>query len=174
MRSSRRRFGQNARTFLPVWIGLYEADRANLSKSRLLATASHDLRQPLQALSMLHGTLCRMDMHPDSREVLAQQGRAIESMKRLLSALLDISQLESGAVKPQPTDFPLCQLLELLNTEFSTAARSKLSSRMISFTNPDAEISLPNSGSGGPEMEISFPTSLSTRRDFSSVLPSGC
>jgi CheY-like chemotaxis protein len=66
-----------------------------------------------------------MDIHPNSREVLAQQGHAIDSMKRLLSALLDISKLESGAVTPQPTDFPLRQLFDLLNTEFSTAARSK-------------------------------------------------
>ena len=48
----------------------------------------------------------------------------------------------------------------------------ELSSRMTSFTNPGAAISLPNSGSGGPEMEMSFPPRLSTRRDFSSVLPS--
>jgi PAS domain S-box-containing protein len=102
-----------------------EADRANLSKSRFLATASHDLRQPLQALAMLHGTLCRVDMHPNGREVLAQQGRAIDSMKRLLSALLDISKLESGAISPQPGDFPIHQLFELLSTEFSPAARSK-------------------------------------------------
>jgi PAS domain S-box-containing protein len=102
-----------------------EADRANLSKSRFLATASHDLRQPLQALSMLHGTFSRLDLPPHGREVLAQQGRAIDSMKRLLSALLDISKLESGAVKPQPCEFSLQQLFELLSTEFSTAARSK-------------------------------------------------
>lgn len=102
-----------------------EADRANLSKSRFLATASHDLRQPLQALSMLHGTLCRLNLPAHGGEVLNQQGRAIDSMKRLLSALLDISKLESGAVQPQPTEFPVQQLFELLSTEFSTAARSK-------------------------------------------------
>lgn len=102
-----------------------EADRANLSKSRFLATASHDLRQPLQALSMLHGTLCRMDLPSNGREVLAQQGLAIDSMKRLLGALLDISKLESGAVTPQLSDFSLQQLFELLSAEFSTAARSK-------------------------------------------------
>jgi PAS domain S-box-containing protein len=102
-----------------------EADRANLSKSRFLATASHDLRQPLQALSMLHGTLCRMDMPPRGHEVLTQQGLAINSMKRLLSALLDISKLESGAVKPQLSEFPLHPLFELLSSEFSADARSK-------------------------------------------------
>ncbi len=102
-----------------------EADRANLSKSRFLATASHDLRQPVQALSLLHGTLSRLDLPVRGREVLIQQGQAIDSMKRLLSALLDISKLESGAVQPQPSRLPLQQLFELLNTEFGTAARSK-------------------------------------------------
>nr|WP_298726697.1 ATP-binding protein [uncultured Steroidobacter sp.] len=102
-----------------------EADRANLSKTRFLATASHDLRQPLQALSMLHGTLCRIDMHPSGREVLAQQGCCIDAMKRLLGALLDISKLESGAVKPQTSEFSLHSLFELLSTEFSPAARDK-------------------------------------------------
>lgn len=111
-----------------------EADRANLSKSRFLATASHDLRQPLQALSMLHGTLSRMDLPANGREVLVQQGRAIDAMKRLLSALLDISKLESGAVKPQPSDFSLQQLFELLSTEFSTAARSKGLSLIVDRT----------------------------------------
>jgi PAS domain S-box-containing protein len=111
-----------------------EADRANLSKSRFLATASHDLRQPLQALSMLHGTLCRMDLPAIGREVLAQQGMAIDSMKRLLSALLDISKLESGAVQPQPADFPLKQLFDLLSTEFSSAARAKGLTLMVTST----------------------------------------
>jgi two-component system, sensor histidine kinase len=111
-----------------------EADRANLSKSRFLATASHDLRQPLQALSMLHGILCRMDIPATGREVLAQQGTAIDSMKRLLSALLDISKLESGAVQPQPADFPLKQLFDLLSTEFSSAARAKGLTLMVEST----------------------------------------
>jgi two-component system, sensor histidine kinase len=102
-----------------------EADRANLSKSRFLATASHDLRQPLQALSMLHGTLRRMDAVPAFQEALSQQGLAIDAMKRLLNALLDISKLESGAVKPQPCVFPLKKLFEQLRTEFVAAADVK-------------------------------------------------
>ena len=102
-----------------------EADRANQSKSRFLATASHDLRQPLQALSMLHGTLRRMDATPASHEALSQQGLAIDAMKRLLNALLDISKLESGAVKPQPCVFPLKKLFDQLRTEFNAAAEVK-------------------------------------------------
>jgi CheY-like chemotaxis protein/anti-sigma regulatory factor (Ser/Thr protein kinase) len=84
---------------------------------------------------MLHGTLCRMELPPHGREVLTQQGRAIDSMKRLLSALLDISKLESGAVQPQPCEFSLQQLFELLSTEFSTAARSKGLALIVEATN---------------------------------------
>src|ERR1700694_5277660 len=81
------------------------ADRANQAKSRFLATASHDLRQPLQTLSLLNGTLRRTFADPDAVQMLAQQEQAIEGMARLLNTLLDISKLESGAVKPHLTDF---------------------------------------------------------------------
>src|SRR5882762_3426051 len=76
------------------------ADRANQAKSRFLATASHDLRQPLQTLSLLNGTLRRTFADPDALQMLAQQEQAIDGMARLLNNLLDISKLESGAVKP--------------------------------------------------------------------------
>src|SRR6185437_10937113 len=81
------------------------ADRANQGKSRFLATASHDLRQPLQTLALLNGTLRRMVSDPDATDALSQQEQAIGAMSRLLNALLDISKLESGAIKPEPTDF---------------------------------------------------------------------
>ena len=81
------------------------ADRANQGKSRFLATASHDLRQPLQTLALLNGTLRRVVTDPDAAEALAQQEQAIGAMSRLLNALLDISKLESGAIKPEPADF---------------------------------------------------------------------
>jgi PAS domain S-box-containing protein len=101
------------------------ADRANLGKSRFLATASHDLRQPLQTLALLNGTLRRMVRDPDSAEALARQEQAIAAMSRLLNALLDISKLESGAIKPEPTDFTVSQLFEELRTEFAGLAANK-------------------------------------------------
>jgi two-component system, sensor histidine kinase len=101
------------------------ADRANQAKSRFLATASHDLRQPLQALSLLNGTLRRMTNDPDLGEVVARQDQAIAAMSRLLNALLDISKLESGAIKPEPTDFAVAALLEELRGEFADLAASK-------------------------------------------------
>jgi len=88
------------------------ADRANQAKSRFLATASHDLRQPLQTLSLLNGTLRRTFADPDAAQMLAQQEQAIDGMARLLNALLDISKLESGAVKPDPSYFALAALFE--------------------------------------------------------------
>jgi len=101
------------------------ADRANLGKSRFLATASHDLRQPLQALSLLTGGLRRVVKDPDAAEALEQQEQAIGAMSRLLNALLDISKLESGAIKPEPTDFLVAQLFEELRRDFATVAQSK-------------------------------------------------
>jgi PAS domain S-box-containing protein len=101
------------------------ADRANQTKSRFLATASHDLRQPLQALSLLNGALRRMPTDPDLADVLAQQEHAINAMSRLVNALLDISKLESGAVKPELADFPVGGLFEELRREFAEVAASK-------------------------------------------------
>jgi PAS domain S-box-containing protein len=101
------------------------ADRANQAKSRFLATASHDLRQPLQTLSLLNGTLRRTFADPDALQMLAQQEQAIDGMARLLNTLLDISKLESGAVKPVSSDFAVGALFEELRLEFQGVAASK-------------------------------------------------
>ena len=101
------------------------ADRANQSKSRFLATASHDLRQPLQALALLNGTLRRTASEPLVVEALSQQEQAIASMSRLLNALLDISKLESGAVKPEISGFPVARVFEEIHREFAAIAAGK-------------------------------------------------
>jgi two-component system, sensor histidine kinase len=101
------------------------AIRANQAKGRFLATASHDLRQPLQSLALLNGTLRRLVDDPDAREALGHQDQAIEAMSRLLNALLDISKLESGVIKPQPSDFPVADLFEELQREFSSVTTAK-------------------------------------------------
>ena len=101
------------------------AERANLAKSRFLATASHDLRQPLQTLSLLNGTLRRVVRDPVAGEAVAQQGQAIDAMSRLTNALLDISKLESGAIRPDPADFAVAALFEEMRKEFASVAASK-------------------------------------------------
>ena len=101
------------------------ADRANQGKSRFLATASHDLRQPMQTLALLNGTLQRIVTDPDAIEAVSQQDQAIGAMSRLLNALLDISKLESGAIKPEPSDFTVASIFEELRTEFAALAANK-------------------------------------------------
>lgn len=102
-----------------------EADQANQVKSRFLTTASHDLRQPLQSLALLNGSLRRLVRDDMAREALDQQSMAIEAMSRLLNSLLDISKLESGAVKAQIVDFSVAALFSALRAEFQGVAHSK-------------------------------------------------
>lgn len=102
-----------------------DADRANLAKSRFLATASHDLRQPLQTLGLLSGALRRMVSDDETREVVDQQQLAVDAMSRLINALLDISKLESGAIKLELTTFEIGPLFEELRREFAGVANSK-------------------------------------------------
>ena len=102
-----------------------EADHANLAKSRFLATASHDLRQPLQTLGLLTGALRRMVKDPDSLDVVTQQETAIDAMSRLLNALLDVSKLESGAVRAEPANFDVAALFDGMRREYGSVAAAK-------------------------------------------------
>jgi len=101
-----------------------EADRANRAKSRFLATASHDLRQPMQTIRLLNAAMSKVVPQPDIRELLEQQAEAIESMARLLNALLDISRLESGSIEPLMADVPLADVFAGLRSEFESIART--------------------------------------------------
>jgi two-component system, sensor histidine kinase len=102
-----------------------EADRANRAKSRFLATASHDLRQPMQTIRLLNATMLKIVPQADMRELLQHQGQAIESMTRLLNALLDISRLESGAIEPALSDVPLAEVFSDLRSEFESIALAR-------------------------------------------------
>jgi PAS domain S-box-containing protein len=104
---------------------ILDAERANEAKSRFLAAASHDLRQPVQTLGLLNGALRRANPNGQTRELLDEAERAVGAMSRLLNALLDISKLESGAVKPQAGDFQVSSLLEELRADFASLAAGK-------------------------------------------------
>lgn len=101
------------------------ADAANQAKSRFLATASHDLRQPLQTLALLSGAMRRSTLEPALTEALQQQEQAIDAMARLLNALLDISKLESGAIKPEVSDFTVAAIFAEMRLEFAHLAAQK-------------------------------------------------
>lgn len=102
-----------------------EADRANRAKSRFLATASHDLRQPLQTIRLLNAAMLRVVQRPEFKDMLEQQAGAIDSMIRLLNSLLDISRLESGAITPEIVPVSLDDILEELCGEFEPIARAR-------------------------------------------------
>ena len=101
------------------------AERANQAKSRFLATASHDLRQPLQTLTLLNGALRRTVHDSAAQEILQHESQAIDAMGRLLNALLDISRIESGAIKPDVSGFTVAVLFDELRNEFAALAESK-------------------------------------------------
>src|ERR1700676_5435460 len=103
-----------------------EADRANRAKSRFLATASHDLRQPLQAIRLINTSMQKMTAQaPELSDLVRHQELAIDSATRMLNALLDISRLESGAVDPQLSPVSLAAAFEDLAREFEPAAAAK-------------------------------------------------
>lgn len=101
------------------------AEHANRTKSLFLTTASHDLRQPTQALNMLISTLERLADTTPLQEIARMQRDALEAMTGLLNGLLDISKLEAGAVKPQPTDFQLKLTFEHMRNAFALQAQKK-------------------------------------------------
>lgn len=101
------------------------AERANTAKSRFLAAASHDLRQPLQTLSLVHGLMASRVTGEDGETLMARFDDALVSMSRMLNTLLDINQIEAGTVRVERTVFPVAELLERLASEVAIQARAK-------------------------------------------------
>ncbi|MDO8606052.1 MAG: ATP-binding protein [Phaeospirillum sp.] len=88
-----------------------EARQANESKTRFLAAASHDLRQPLQAAGMFTEVLAAQISDPGQGRVVDKLRQSIEATNSLLTTLLDVSSLEAGKIKPNITTFRLMPLL---------------------------------------------------------------
>jgi signal transduction histidine kinase len=105
---------------------------ANQSKSRFLAVASHDLRQPLHALNLFVAQL-RTETDPNERKRLAARiDAAVANMNELFNALLDISKLDAGALSASVSEFPLNSVLKRIESVFTAAAREKgLRLRMV-------------------------------------------
>ena len=101
------------------------AEQAHSAKSRFLAHASHDLKQPLQAISMFTSMLERQVQTPRGDALVRDLRAAQRSMHDLLNAILDISKLESGVVEPQPSEVPLAVLFDQMESEFEGLAADK-------------------------------------------------
>ena len=101
------------------------AIEANDVKSRFLAAASHDLRQPLQTIWSVQAALSRMVKNAEVVPQLALLEEAVRDMDQMLSSLIDINRLEKGAIQPVIRDFPLEEILPRLRSEYAYAAASK-------------------------------------------------
>jgi len=101
-----------------------QAVLANIAKSRFLAAASHDLRQPLQTLKLLQASLARMVEGSKGQNLVTRLGETLSSMAGMLNTLLDINQIEAGIVRAEVVDFPLNDLLSRLRNEFTYHAQA--------------------------------------------------
>jgi two-component system, chemotaxis family, CheB/CheR fusion protein len=101
------------------------AEQANLGKSRFLAAASHDLRQPLQTLSLVRGILAKRIKDETGTRLIAKLEETLGAMSGMLNTLLDINQLEAGIVRPEVIEFPIGTVLDRLKTEFAYHVTTK-------------------------------------------------
>ena len=102
-----------------------QAELANVAKSRFLAAASHDLRQPLQTLVLLQGLLAKIVEGERAQKLVARLDETLGAMSGMLNTLLDINQIEAGTVHAEIVDFPINDLLERLRDEFTYHAQAK-------------------------------------------------
>ena len=109
-----------------------EAERANMGKSRFLAAASHDLRHPLQTITLLQGMLEKRVHDEATLKLVHRLDDTVSTMSGMLDKLLDINQLEAGIVSPSITDFPIKRLLGEMRAEFAYhTASSDLDWRVV-------------------------------------------
>lgn len=101
------------------------SETANAAKTRFLAAASHDIRQPLQALTSI-GELLRLSRRtPEDLELLGFHAEALTTMRELLDSLLEVSRLDAGAITPNVQSFSIAPLLRKLEARHGLLAKKK-------------------------------------------------
>ncbi|MEQ1899871.1 MAG: PAS-domain containing protein [Devosia sp.] len=102
-----------------------KADAANRDKTRFLAAASHDLLQPLNAARLYTATLTERAGMGETGELAQAIGASLNAVEEIMSALLDISRIDSGALKPLPSIVAVEDLMRKIEVEFAPLAREK-------------------------------------------------
>jgi signal transduction histidine kinase/ActR/RegA family two-component response regulator len=113
-----------------------KAEQASLAKSQFFAAASHDLRQPMQALGLFAASLRETKRDPADARRIDQILSSVDTLESLFDELLDISKLDAGYVKPAPSHFPARVLFERLETAYAPLARR--SNLVLSLDHADA------------------------------------
>lgn len=103
----------------------HEAEQANAAKSKFLAAASHDLRQPIHAQGLFLEVLSRTDLSSHQSELLASASAASDASAEMLNTLLDFSRIEAGVVQPQVLPFQMQPLLNKIEREFERQADAR-------------------------------------------------
>ncbi|WP_156970579.1 ATP-binding response regulator [Andreprevotia chitinilytica] len=97
-------------------------EQANMAKTRFLASASHDLRQPLHALSLLVGLLGERPLDGGAKAVVSSISQSAEAMESLLNAILDLSRLDAGVEHPRMETLQLADILGRIERDFTPLA----------------------------------------------------
>ncbi|MBA5779137.1 hybrid sensor histidine kinase/response regulator [Stappia sp. F7233] len=102
-----------------------EADDANIGKTRFLAAAGHDILQPLNAARLYASSLVDRFADGQNRDLVRNVEASLESVEEIIGAVLDMSRLDTGALKPEVTVFRLDEIFNTLRTEFEPIAEEK-------------------------------------------------
>jgi signal transduction histidine kinase/FixJ family two-component response regulator len=102
-----------------------EANRASAAKSRFLASASHDLRQPMHALGLFCTALSQKVKEPEQQKLIANIQMSLHAMEDLFEALLDMSRLDTGRIQADVQALPIAEVLQWVHLEYSDAAFDK-------------------------------------------------
>jgi signal transduction histidine kinase/CheY-like chemotaxis protein len=124
-RDTYRLFSDGYYTRQRLQVALDQAEAANRAKTRFLASASHDLRQPMHTLTLFTAALSMRPLDERSSAITRQMNTALQSLSSQLDALLDVSKLDAGVVVATPSNLALDELLAKLHAEFSTPAQHK-------------------------------------------------
>jgi signal transduction histidine kinase/integral membrane sensor domain MASE1/CheY-like chemotaxis protein len=116
---------QNARLFAEIENKSRQLELANTAKSRFLAMASHDLRQPLHALGLFVAQLRTRLKSAERAKTVERVDAAVGEMTEMFNSLLDISRLDAGVLTPRIAEFPVARLLQKIETAFDPVAREK-------------------------------------------------
>jgi CheY-like chemotaxis protein len=124
-RRVRERTGELTRLNAALERAKAEADEANVSKTRFVAAASHDILQPLNAARLYVTSLIERHGAGGDAGLIGNIDASLEAVEEIFSALLDISRLDTGVMKPELADFRIDELLQRLEVEFAPLAREK-------------------------------------------------
>ncbi len=101
------------------------AEAATRAKSHFLAAASHDLRQPLQAIGLFNEALAMTALDEKQKRLSRNLSKSVDSLSELLNELLDLSRLDAGMIEPKPTVIQADDLLGMIEAEFTASFRGK-------------------------------------------------